>query len=117
MKKRLLHTISSLLLIAALGWVGQATAISDAQYGLIQKMGQLNGVALQCGFTDEVRRMKKALIVTLPKRRQLGDAYDDETNKSFMQFIEEKRECPEQGAFVSEVDGAVEALIKAFQAQ
>lgn len=58
--------------------------------------------------------MKAALVETLPKRRELGLAFDDVTNESFVKFIDEGRSCPESEEFTHQVDSAIEALKKAF---
>lgn len=92
----------------------QAQGYSEDQFESIRQLGRLNGVALNCQFLSETRRMKKALVLTLPKRRQLGELFDTETNNAFLQFIEEKRECPAEGELSAQVDDAIMALDKAF---
>lgn len=89
-------------------------SVTDEQYATIKKLGQLNGIALNCGYLDETRKMKKALVLALPKTRQLGEAFERETNKGFLQLIESKSPCPTEEALSSQVDQAVEALNAAF---
>jgi len=74
----------------------------------------LNGVALHCHYLDETRRMKEALVSTLPKRRELGLAFDEVTNESFIGFIDQELSCPKRADFSGQVDSAIEALKKAF---
>jgi len=100
--------------IAVAIWATPANAISDAQYNSIKAMGGLNGVALQCKFLHETRRMKKAMVATLPKRRQLGDAFDKSTNDSFLSFIEANATCPDEAEFARQVDTAIQVLDAAF---
>ena len=97
-------------LLPALLWCGQGLAISDEQFESIKKLGNLNGVALQCGYLEETRRMKIALIDSLPKRRELGLAFDQITHESFMEFIQEQRSCPSAGEFSRQVKQAIERL-------
>ena len=92
----------------------QVRAISDEQYQVIRKMGELNGVALHCRFFDETRRMKAALISSLPKRRQLGQAFDEFTNESFLALIQQQAVCPAAGDFSKQVDEAIIILDAAF---
>lgn len=103
--------VFSLLLLS---FQAQAQSYSADQYETIRQLGQLNGVALNCQFLSETRRMKKALVVTLPKRRQLGELFDTETNNAFLKFIEEKRECPSEDELSQQVDDAIVALDKAY---
>jgi len=92
----------------------QAQGYSDEQLESIRQLGSLNGVALNCRFVEETRRMKKALVMALPKRRQLGELFDTETNDSFLEFIEQRRECPLEAALSQQVDQAIIDLDKAF---
>jgi len=97
-------------LLPALLWCGQGLAISDEQFESIKKLGNLNGVALHCGYLEETKRMKTALIDSLPKRRELGLAFDQITHESFMEFIQEQRSCPSAGEFSLQVEQAIERL-------
>ena len=106
--------ISLPLLIVAAIWTMPANAVSDIQYNSIKRMGELNGVALQCRYFHETRRMKKALTATLPKRRQLGQAFDESTNDSFMAFIETNATCPDEAEFARQVDTGIQELDAAF---
>jgi hypothetical protein len=87
-----------------------AHAISDAQYGSIEALGELNGIALQCGYIEQTQRMKRILVATLPKRRALGLAFDDATNKSFLRFMEQKTSCMSEQELSGRVDEAITRL-------
>ncbi len=88
--------------------------LTEAQYSAIQKLGQLNGIALNCGYLAETQRMKKSLVMALPKVRQFGEAFDIETNKAFLKFIEERSICPEEKQLSVEVDTAIIELDAVF---
>lgn len=88
--------------------------LTEAQYGAIQKLGQLNGIALNCGFLSETQRMKKSLVMALPKVRQFGEAFDIETNKAFLKFIEERSVCPSEAQLNVDVDTAIIELDAVF---
>lgn len=92
----------------------QAGATTAGQLNSIKRMGQLNGVALHCKYFNEMRRMKQALIAVLPKRRQLGQTFDDVTNESFLSFIQNKLVCPVEEQFILKVNAAVVGLNKVF---
>ena len=85
-------------------------AISDSQYQSIQSLGRLNGVALQCGYLEQTQRMKRALIDHLPKRRELGLAFDQMSHESFLEFIRAGHSCPPAGEFSRQVGQAIETL-------
>jgi len=92
----------------------QAMAATENQLNSIKHIGQLNGVALHCKFLTEARRMKLVLVARLPKRRQLGQIFDDSTNESFLAFIQNRSVCPDQQQFILKVDAAVADLNQAF---
>lgn len=92
-------------------------AITDEQYRTVENIGKLNGIALQCGFYDQTRIMKKALVNALPKRRQLGQAFETVTNESFMAFMEANSSCPDEADFSKEVDESIRLLNQAFGAE
>lgn len=108
--KYVILPITMVLLFSAF----QAGAVTADQQNSIKHLGQLNGVALHCKYLDQTRRMKKALVTALPKRRQLGQLFDDVTNTSFLEFIQSKSVCPGEQQFSLEVDAAVAGLNRAF---
>ena len=93
---------------------GPVGAIGDQQYQAIRALGDLNGVALQCRYLEQTHRMKKALVRVLPKRRALGQGFDDVTNESFLRFIEQKGSCPAETSFSGQVGDAIHDLEQAF---
>lgn len=100
--------------IIALVWTLQAQAITDEQYKSIKGLGDLNGVALHCRFITEIPRMKRALVTALPKRRQLGEAFESITSDSYLAFIQANATCPEEMVFTRQVDEAIDRLDAAF---
>ncbi|WP_321528081.1 hypothetical protein [Sedimenticola selenatireducens] len=105
------------LLALLVNGLALAEGVDDKQFDAIQKLGELNGVALNCHFLNETRRMKKALVLALPKRRQYGEAFDSATNTAFLKFIETKAECPAEAAFSQQVDAAILVLESEFANQ
>ena len=89
-------------------------ATSEVQHATITRLGELNGVALQCRYFDQMQRIKQTLVANLPKRRELGLLFEDSTNKSFMAFMQQDKTCPGSADFVSQVDSAVSDLETAF---
>lgn len=103
--------------LLALVWSVQTQAVTDEQYRSIRALGLLNGVALPCHYLDQTRRMKKALVTALPKRRVLGETFDQITNEAFLKFVEEKGACPLPDEFGRQVDEAIDSLQQAFPAK
>lgn len=97
-------------LVMILGcWVVQSQAEEDQQLAAIRELGNLNGIALHCGRLVETQRIKRELVPALPKRRQLGELFDYETNSSFLAAIDKKSACPSQ----QELDDQItEALVR-----
>lgn len=106
-------TVPVLLLLLASS-VARAGGMDDAQLAAVQKLGELNGMALNCHFLIETRRMKKTLILTLPKRRQYGELFDSTTNTAFLKILEDRTSCPEEATFSEQVDAAILELEAAF---
>lgn len=92
----------------------RAEAFTPKQHDAVIRLGELNGVALQCGYTADMRRMKHALVEAVPKVSQLGELYEDATRKSFLDMVQKNRPCPQSAPFAVEVDGAITALYRFF---
>ncbi len=86
----------------------------DVRQQTVQRMGELNGVALACRYFDQTRRIKRILIDHLPKERVLGQLFDDVTNASFLKFINGGEPCPSPATFSGQVDQAEKELIRAY---
>lgn len=102
------------LLVSTPVW---AAGMDNEQLGAVQKLGELNGTALNCHYLDETRRMKKALVLALPKRRQYGELFDTATNTAFLKTVETRAECPVEETFSQQVDAAILELEAAFANQ
>lgn len=105
----------TLLLLAALQTT-TSYAISDTQFETVRALGKLNGIALNCSYLDETRRMKRTLVSTVPKLRVIGQAFDESTNKSFLEMINGKLPCPTERALSQEVDQAIGHLEQSYRA-
>ena len=71
-----------------------AQAISDSQLQSISRLGELNGISLKCHYLNEARKIKLSLAQSLPKQRGLGDLFEEETNRSFLELIKSGQNCP-----------------------
>lgn len=106
------RTPAAFFLLAALAT--SAVATEETQIEPIRAMGDLNGVALQCRYLEQTQKMKRALVETLPKRRELGQLFDDQTNKSFIAFMQQKQPCPSPAEFEQKVDDSIAQLKQAY---
>ncbi|MBV2093750.1 MAG: hypothetical protein AB2731_19775 [Candidatus Thiodiazotropha sp.] len=95
----------------------KAIAQQSGQLAAISDLGRLNGIALHCKALGETQRMKRVLVATLPKRRQLGELFDYETNRSFMAFIERDEACPSPQSLTLQVDEALQRLQSLYPAK
>ena len=101
-----LMLICVFLLAHAPAW----SANQDRVYEAVDALGELNGIALQCRYIDQVRRMKAAVVAHVPKERLYGQAFDEATNRSFLRFIEEEGVCPSKPTFEREVGHRIDVL-------
>ncbi len=90
-------------------------AASETQLAAISIAGELNGTALQCKFLEQTQRLKRALVLNLPRERKLGEWFDVNTNLSFMDFISSKSVCPNAHSFRSQVDSSIKQIESAFK--
>lgn len=79
----------------------------EQQDQAISRLGELNGIALNCGYPAETMRMKKALIANVPKRRGIGQLFDDKTHESFLNFIQQGTTCPDERELQGWIDEAI----------
>lgn len=107
-------SVISLFLLTTLSIPAFAGDGAEARHEALAQMGELNGVALACRYFDQTKRIKRALIEGLPKQRKLGQAFDDQTNESFIAFVKSGRSCPSPALFSEDVDRAIEALERAY---
>jgi len=91
-------------------------ADEDPRYAAVQALGALNGVALQCKYIDQVRRMKAAVVANAPKERSFGQAFDQATNDAFLAFIKDQAACPSHDSLERRVGHQIDALQAAFAA-
>ncbi len=104
-----LGLVLSVLIVAA-----PALADQDARYAAVDALGEINGVALNCRYVDQVRRMKSAVVDNVPKERSFGLAFDEATNRAFLAFIREARECPGPAEMERRVDQGIDQLRSTF---
>ncbi len=91
-------------------------ADDDPRYAAVKGLGALNGVALQCKYLDQVRRMKGAVVAYAPKERSFGLAFDQATNDAFLAFAKNQEACPSHDALERQVGHQVDRMSQAFAA-
>ena len=87
-----------------------AFAVSDKQMDSVAKLGDLNGIALQCSYIEQVSKMKKAIVDNVPKVRAIGQTFDEQSNESFKAFVGKGEPCPPKTSFGMQVDAAIMEL-------
>lgn len=106
---------TAFILMLALG-ASVTAADEDPRYAAVKALGALNGVALQCKYIDQVRRMKAAVVGNAPKERSFGLAFDQATNDAFLAFIKDKAACPPHDSLERQVGHQIDDLQAAFAA-
>jgi len=102
-------------LLSTLLWQSAALATDDEKLSAIAEMGHLNGIALQCKYLEQVRKIKQVLVLNLPTERALGDWFEQKTSASFMDFMKDDSSCPGLIGFDKELDVAVKNLETAYK--
>lgn len=101
-------------LVLGLGSLAAVAADVETRYDVVRALGAENGVALACGYVDETRRMKRAMVDNLPKERALGLAFEESTNAAYLAFLKAGEPCPAEAGFSGRVDAAISELQAAF---
>lgn len=94
-----------------------AVAADDPRYAAVEGLGTLNGVALQCKYLDQVRRMKAAVVAHAPKERSFGLAFDQATNEAFLTFVRNNEACPTHDSLERQVGHQIDRMATAFAAR
>lgn len=103
------------LTITTIFWLSPVQAATENQLSAISAMGELNGVALQCRYIEQMQRIKMTLVLHLPKQRELGDWFEVTTSKSYMDFMNKGLPCPDSQLFVAQVDEAIKKIEISFK--
>ncbi len=104
--------ITSVLFTLLIG--SPVLALNDTQFDAVKGLGKLNGIALNCQYLDETRRMKRAVVETVPKLRVIGEAFDQSTNQAFLQMIHDRTPCPSERTLSEQVDNGIITLQQQF---
>jgi len=96
-------------------WLSSVSAATESQLAVISTLGELNGIALQCRYTEQMQRIKQQLVLLLPKQRALGEWFELSTHDSFMQFMNKNSSCPGSQDFIQQVDLAISKLGSEFK--
>ncbi len=94
--------------------ISMLQAAEQSQLQAISRVGELNGLALQCGFFEQVEKIKVVLIRVLPKRREFGEWFEYTTHKAYMEFIKNTAACPGNSDFEQELELAFWRLEQVF---
>jgi len=107
--------VAVLVTLALASTVGAAD--QDPRYAAVAALGELNGVALQCKYLDQVRRMKAAVVMHAPKERSFGLAFDEATNEAFLAFARQGGACPVHDEMERQVGHRIDRMAEAFNAR
>jgi hypothetical protein len=107
---------SSAVLLALFISMPVFAADDDPRYAAVEGLGALNGVALQCKYLDQVRRMKAAVVAHAPKERSYGLAFDQATNAAFLGFVSNNEACPSHDRLERQVGHRIDQMAAAFAA-
>ena len=94
-----------------------ADSSTDAGLAEVRDLGRINGQALACDYAEAASRIKTAMIQHAPKSRRYGAAFEEATNKAFLdQARKEQTTCPDGPTLNGQVDEATQRLQAALPA-
>lgn len=110
------HIVIALLFSSLFAYtsLAQTPDKSREQLTAIESLGQFYGIALPCKYIQQTRKIKSAMVAALPKKRYLGQAFEEATNESFLDFYKTGAQCPEEATLATEIDLGIEVLNAAF---
>jgi tetrahydromethanopterin S-methyltransferase subunit E len=83
---------------------------NEAGMDEVRSLGKLNGQALACSQLDNISRIKKIMISHAPKSRQYGDAFEQSTQKAFLQRSSEQQACVDVAVIALKVESVAARL-------
>lgn len=77
----------------------------------VEALGLINGVALACNYTEASSRIKSVMIKHSPKSRRYGAAFEEATNKAFLdQTRRAPTTCPDGPTLNEQIDNTTQRL-------
>jgi hypothetical protein len=88
-----------------------ADSSTDAGLTEVRDLGRVNGQALACGYAEAVSSIKAAMIQHAPKSRRYGAAFEEATNKAFLdQSRKDPATCPDGPTLRGQIDDTTQRL-------
>ena len=87
-----------------------ASAEPEPVRAVVTTLGNINGRALACGYSEVVSRAKAIVIARVAKTRELGEAYEQATSEAFLAQGQRKAECPPRAVLTVELEVAARPL-------
>ena len=95
----------------------QVSAETEEQMQAVKAMGALYGIALPCKYLQQTRRIKSGMVENLPKKRYLGQVFEQATNESFLDFTRTGVACPGETEMAAQIDAAIQELQSQFKVE
>ena len=94
------------ILIAAAAAAGVHAADTPVDTGIaeIEALGRINGQALACSEQSLSARAKELVIKHAPRTPRYGAAFEQATQRGFMEQIKGKSTCPATGDLAQRLD-------------
>lgn len=84
-------------------------------HGIVQRLGELNGIALYCKHSQQVRDIKIAMVRFTPKLAEYRDTFFAATNSGFIEQSRNQQGCQELTVTKAAISTAIDKLETQFQ--
>lgn len=111
--KRVLPLLCALML-ALPAAANDSVAKGVAEIG---ELGRLNGQALACAENQAAARIKALMIEHAPKVRNVGSAFEEATNRAFLEQSQDPSGCQSGAVLILQAEEVAKRLLAAFPAQ
>lgn len=108
-KYRIRHCCAASLLLLAFSTAVYSGEL-PASLAPVAELGRLNGIALACKQPALTARLRQAMVDHAPKSREVGEAFEQATNRSFLSQGQSGSACPEGKQLAERVDFEIAAL-------
>lgn len=103
--------VLGVLLVQAISVPAHAndTVSADPSHSLqtsVEMLGQLNGIALACNQMALSTRLRNILIDEAPKARNIGEWFEQATQRSFLTQGQENKPCSNSRALADDIEVA-----------
>jgi hypothetical protein len=106
--------LRTLVFLTTLAAAGANAADADVEAGMaaVESLGRINGLALACSDQAVASRAKELMLKYAPRTSSYGSAYEQATQRGFMDQVKNHGGCPAAAQLEARIDAVATELGK-----